>query len=303
MLEKLSKNRQLILKKSQEFFINSSSLIPKIGCELEFFLFSKNSEIPLNQDLVENFIFEISEKLKEKFSLFLVIKKEHGSSQVEIETDFTADLLKLCDEVNGMKFFVKNFAENKNFTASFKAQPFVDDCGSALQFNISLHGNNDENIYFIDEEIVKNSASGLLSATDFMMIFLTPNQEDYLRFDFDLNRNLFKAGKFSAPVNLSFGNDNRTCAIRIPSKKNNQNQRRLEYRIASAKADPELSISSILLAISSGIKNKESKFEQIFGNAFDEKYSLKFFSKNLSDAEKSFLSADNFIKKKFEEWL
>ena len=31
------------------------------------------------------------------------------------------------------------------------------------------------------------------------------------------NVELFKKGKFTAPVNLSFGNDNRTCAIRVPA--------------------------------------------------------------------------------------
>ncbi len=291
MLKSLYENKREILKKAQDDFLNSSSLILKIGCELEFFLLQKNGQVLEDQGLLADLILELKEQLTKNFPLIYQVEKEQGASQIEIKTSFTPDLTRLCEEIEGAKNLVKNFAEAKNLTASFASQPFGDDCGSALQFNISLH-QDEENIFESDAEILKNVAAGLLKKTNEMMIFLAPKEEDYVRFSFATNRNLFKRGKFTAPVNLSFGYDNRTCAIRIPKSKIGK---RLEYRIAASDADPFLAISAISLAIIFGINDKKSDFKQIHGNAFDEQYQLKNFCKNLDEAREFFLREDNFF--------
>ena len=330
MLEQLYKNKRLILKKSQKFFLNSSSLTPKIGCELEFFLLEKNLAAVDNQALMADLIFELKSELTKNYSLIYQVEKEQGVSQVEVKASFTSDLFLLCDELESAKNFIKKFAQEKNLIASFASQPFLNDCGSALQFSVSLHDETDKNLFENDKNFLENSATSLLQMTNSMMVFLAPKEEDYARFSFDLNRELFKKGKFTAPVNLSFGSDNRTCAIRIP----NSSGKRLEYRIAAADADPALTISAILIAIFSGlypfhlkkpisdfaflakmlrhsstsssgmgIENKKPQFEQIFGNAFDEKYQLENFCQSLKEAEDFFVAEENFIRKKFSKFL
>ena len=121
--------------------------------------------------------------------------------------------------------------------------------------------------------------AALLEKTHEMLIFLAPNKEDHLRFCPKINQNLFKKGKFTAPINLSFGFNNRTCAIRIMPSNEDKNNKRLEYRVAAADADIFLSMAVILDAISYGLKNdlnlEKSGFKQVFGNAFDEQYELK----------------------------
>lgn len=291
MLKSLYENKREILKKAQDYFLNSSSLILKIGCELEFFLLQKNGQVLEDQGLLADLILELKEQLTKNFPLIYQVEKEQGASQIEIKTSFTPDLTRLCEEIEGAKNLIKNFAEAKNLTASFASQPFENDCGSALQFNISLH-QEEENIFESDAEILKNVAAGLLKKTNEMMIFLAPKEEDYARFSFATNRNLFKQGKFTAPVNLSFGADNRTCAIRIVQSNLGK---RLEYRIAASDADPFLAISAISLAIIFGINDKKSDFKQIHGNAFDEQYQLKNFCKNLGEAREFFLREDNFF--------
>jgi glutamine synthetase len=300
MLEKLYLNKREILKKSQKFFKNSSSLILKIGCELEFFLFEENSQKPCNQAARDDFIAELQIEIPKKFPLIYQIEKEQGASQIEVKTGFTLDLSRLCEELEGAKNFIKNLAAQKILTASFAAQPFIDDCGSALQFNISLH-ENDKNIFEFDENILKNVAGNLLKMTNQMMIFLAPKKEDYIRFSYEINRNLFKKGKFTAPVNLSFGADNRTCAIRVPQFPQapfQKNNKRLEYRIAVADADSFLIIAALLLVISSDEKNYP---KQIHGNAFDEQYEVAGFCMSLNEA-KEFFEKENFIKEKFLEF-
>ena len=282
MLEQFYCNKRQILKKSQEFFQNSTSLIPKIGCELEFFLLPKRDDV----------IAELDAELQKNFSLIYKTEKEQGINQVEIKTTFTSDLTRLCEELESAKNFIKNFADKKNLIASFAAQPFADDCGSALQFNISLHDHNDKNLFEFDKFLLTKSAAALLEMTNSMMIFLAPKEEDYLRFSREINRDLFKKGKFTAPINLSFGGDNRTCAIRIPKL-----TKRLEYRPAAADADSWLCISAILSAIFYGINHDLVLSQQIYGNAFDEKYQLKNFCKNLAEAEENFFCEENFVKK------
>lgn len=310
MFRPFYKNKKIILKKSQEIFSNSSLLIPKIGIELEFFLLKKNFQAVENQVFLADFIFLLKTELTKKFSLIFEVEKERGISQIEIKTIFTSDLSKLGDELEEAKNFVRNFAEEKNLIASFAAQPFFDDCGNALQFNISLHDQNDKNIFETDENFLNEIARILLQATNYMMIFLAPKAEDYLRFSFDLNRNLFKQGKFPAPVNLSFGADNRSCAIRVPSIKNSTDKnygKRIEYRVAAADADFFLVAAAILSALIFKIGNKDKAVKpctkQLFGNAFDDQYQLENFCKNLQEAEENFISEGNFIRKNLEKLI
>ena len=266
-----------ILKNSWEYFCNSNSLIPKIGCELEFFLLEASA------DEVLNFIAELQQKNWQ-------VEKERGATQIEIKTDFTADLEALCIELEEKKTFIKNLAAEKNLIASFAAQPFLDDCGSALQFNISLHDSGDKNVFATDEKILQNSINSLLGFTNQMLIFFAPRKEDYLRFSRELNRKIFQKGKFPAPVNLSFGNNNRTCAIRI---KKTESGKRLEYRLACADANPQLCISALLLALS---KKSNEEFMPTFGNAFEEKFQLKNLCQSLEEAEEEFRKDENFIR-------
>jgi glutamine synthetase len=247
----------------------------------------------------EEFISELAEELPKFFPLIYKVEKEQGATQIEIKTAFTSDLSRLCKELNSAKIFIKNFAAERNATASFDAQPVINDCGNALQFNISLHDCDDRNLFESDRNLLTKSAAGLLEMTNAMMIFLAPKSEDYLRFSYDLNRKLFKKGKFTAPVNLSFGADNRTCAIRIPTTLQGKFAERLEYRPAAADADPHLCVAAILLAIFCGVSGKLFSPEQIHGNAFDEQYQLKNFCESLEEAEEIFFREDNFIRK----WL
>jgi len=287
MLQKFYLNKEKILKKSQEFFSNSNSQIIKIGCELEFFLLDENSRKPAAPELVDEFILELKN--------FYETEKERGDAQIEIKTNFTSDLSALCEEIENCKNHIEKLAPQKNLHASFAAQPFVDDCGSALQFNISLHDKNDQNLFSCDENLLKKCAVLLLDATDSIMIFLAPKAEDYQRFDVELNKKLFQKGKFPAPINLSFGADNRTCAIRIPAPK----KERLEYRIAAAGADPWLCIAAILLCLSD---ENCANFEQIFGNAFDTQYQIKNFCKNLDQAKENFNNSKKLIREKFNQF-
>lgn len=276
-----------LLQKISSDFFSSSSFVIKIGFELEFYLLEQDSSQIFDVQISKNFIAELAQRIPQN-SLIYQIEKEQGAGQIEVKTAFDADLLKVCCALEQIKLLAKNLATEKKLIASFAAQPFVDDCGSALQFNISLHDKDDHNIFNFDAQILEKTAAALLQKTNEMMIFLAPKQQDYSRFFTQINGDLFKKGKFTAPINLSFGADNRTCAIRIPHTK----EKRLEYRIAASDADPFLSSSAILLAVLFGLKNDVEALKQVHGNAFDEQYRLPHFCKNLQEAEEKFWGGD-----------
>ncbi len=299
ILEELYFRKKKILDETLQKFFLITSNIAKIGIELEFYLLNSDNSKIYDFNIIENFISILTTKISKK-SLIYKIEKEKGEGQIEIKTKFTNNLMELCLEIDYIKSEIKELANKNNLKISFDGQPFEDDCGSAMQFNISLHDLNDKNLYLENEKILKNSINSLLHFTDAMMIILAPNEKDYLRFDKNLNYELFKKGKYSAPINLSYGVDNRTCAIRIPLKKTDHpldsllSEKRLEYRIASASCDPYLSISAILIAILKGLENKNDNFEKIYGNAFEDKYNLKPFLSSYKQASDYFLKNNIF---------
>ena len=300
-LESLRKNKISLLQKNSDYFFSNTNLVIKIGTELEFYLLNQDRSQISDSLILDNFISELSKEISAD-SLIYKIEKEQGASQIEAKTMFNSDLIKVCREIEELKLAAEKLAAEKKLIISFAAQEFSEDCGSALQFNISLHDKEDKNIFESDEKTLLDVASGLLQMTNFMMIFLAPEEADYARFSYEINRNLFKKGKFTAPVNLSFGADNRTCAIRIPAFKKtleNNFSKRLEYRVAATNADPFLAISAILLAMIFGIEGRASNPNQLHGNAFDEKYKVKNLCQNLGEAREKFFKEENFIREKF----
>lgn len=302
LLDYLYENKVSLLEKASNHFVSTTSLVPKIGLELEFYLINKDGSAIENQDLVSEFILDLSNLTKDK-SLIYKIEQEQGIGQIEIKTLYDSDLLKICHELEEVKILAQELASKFNIIASFAAQPFLDDCGSALQFNISLHNKNGDNLFEKEDKLILNTVTALLHYTDSILILLARMQQDFQRFDKNLNLSLYKKGKYTAPVNLSFGFDNRTCAIRIPSINNinqeNQNfNKRVEYRIAAANSDPYLAIASILLMSWNGIKNDFTPdkfgFSQIFGNAFDTQYNLKSFANSYENALDNFLQGNLF---------
>lgn len=274
-LKKNPEQKIEILNKIISDFL-AQNLIPKIGIELEFYLLNPDNSFP-ETALIDKFIIRLNQQLHSKNIPVKLIEKEQGASQIEIKTLPCLDILSLCSDILLTKEIIRNLAKEFLLKASFESQPFKDDCGSALQINLSL--TNSKNHYLFaknnisENSILLNSVGGIIELIHDLIIFCAPEEKDYLRYDRELNRELFKKGKFTAPINASWGYNNRTAAVRIPSNKDDE--RRIEFRLAAANADVYLVIASLLIAIEYGIKNKITPPEALYGNAFDEKYQFK----------------------------
>lgn len=292
-LETYYSSRKLLLSKSQALLRLTTDLVIKIGCELEFFLLNGDGSRILDGAILSNFITKVSGKA------------ERGIGQIELVTNFTDDIFALANHLDKSKEKVKNLAIKLGLLASFESQPFLDDCGSSLQFNISIHDKNDQNIFIEGENKTANLVIHcLLNLTNQMMVILCPNQEDYARFSTVLNKKLFQMGKFTAPVNLSAGNDNRSCAIRIAR---GESGKRIEYRIASPNADIYLALAAILIGVHYSITKEQKDISTdkffVYGNAFDDKYNLQPLISNLHDANEKFFAKNSIIKNRFDDFI
>lgn len=257
------------------------SLFPKIGIELEFYLTQNHQQIS-DQSLIYDFISKLKSNIKDHQINLLDIEKEQGLGQIEVKTLPREDLYFLSQELILVKKIILDFALKNKFEACFEPTPFFHDCSNALQINLTMNNANNSNLFVKnkDEEslILLNSIAGLLELSLKNIEYFT-NKKDMLRFDIERNKALFKNKKYTSPVNLSWGYDNRSCAIRIVGKEQN---RRLEFRISDANCDVKLALLKFLEMVDFGIENKLVAPEPIYGNAFmidkkDNLFGVKFF--------------------------
>jgi glutamine synthetase len=276
------------------------NLQPKIGIELEFYLEKQDQDNKFsaaNQHLVQNFISQLKSELQKENINILDVEPEQGFGQIEVKTKPYSDLELLCQHITKIKTIASDLSLNFDCRTNFLSQPYPNDCGSALQINFSLidlqnnflfAGNSQQ-----ESDYLLRSVANLLKFTKSTMLIFAPTQQDYSRFDLELNRNLHKNSKYTAPVNISWGYENRTTLIRIPKTKD-EAQRRLEFRLAASNVDIYLAITFFLLIILDATDNNIKPTLPIYGNAFDEKYQLELLPNNYQTTQDNFLK-DNFI--------
>jgi glutamine synthetase len=292
MLENFYLNKVKILSQSQNLFYQNlarnleiSKL--KIGCELEFYIFNHDKSTIADKKFIADFANILSAKI------------EQGEGQVEYIFPFTDDISKLAIDIQDFKKRVFQLANQHNIIASFEGMPLIDDCGNAMQFNISLHGDDDKNLFFKNSPLINFCANGLLDLTNSMLLILSPNFNDYLRHNLAINKNLFNKSKYTSPINLSLGNDNRSCAIRLANSSAKPHEKRLEYRVASANCDEFLALSAIIFALEYGLTKQQNNYPIIYGNAFDDCYKLEKIIDDFKTSQQFFAKENNLVRKRF----
>lgn len=247
-----------------------------IGFELEFYLTKNNQQIA-DYRLVLDFISQLKANIDSSFSNYLLdIKKEQGQGQIEIVTKASNNLVDLLGFLHFVKGESIKLAKKFNLFANFAPTPFIDDCSSSFQINLSLKDDFGRNLFIndADKQLDKNnylfkSIAGVLSLTKANISNFTNLKKDNPRFNIKRNQELFKKLKYTSPVSLSWGYDNRSCAIRIVGL---QNSTRLEFRVADSDIDYKNCLNIFLNMVKYGIKNNLNPPQPIYGNAFDSKY-------------------------------
>lgn len=146
-----------------------------------------------------------------------------------------------------LKRLIKGVAERNGYQATFMSKPFQNLAGSGMHVHISLVNDNNENVFTqgdMNNKQLRHAVAGLLAVMPESMLIYAPNANSYRR---------FTKGMF-VPLNLNWGYDNRTVALRIPS--GSPSARRIEHRVSGADANPYLLTASILAGMHHGLVNK-----------------------------------------------
>lgn len=269
LLSIIKKHKSDIINNLIDIFNNLYDYNLKIGLELEFYLINANSNT--------------LRELKKTFP-HLDIDKEKGQNQFEIKTKPEIDIKLLIQNYKKLISDLEKFAKNNGLNFILDASPFEKDCGSALQVNISLTDKDGNNLFArkktssdpIDNELILKIIASLLKNINSNLILFISSEDCLKRFELEKNKQLKKAEKYPAPTFISWGINNRTTSIRIPTPpmidlenymEEDKKNRRIEYRIPSANADIELVMIGIISSIIESLENKE--FIQIEKTSFD----------------------------------
>ncbi|MCP5214483.1 MAG: glutamine synthetase [Pseudomonadales bacterium] len=191
---------------------------------------------------------------------------ESGAAQMEINF-LHGDALELADQVFTFKRTMRETALRHGVYATFMAKPMRKEPGSSMHIHQSLvNKTTGENVFSIPTgektDIFMHYLGGLQKYTPDIFSFYAPNVNSYRRFAKDI----------AAPINLHWGNDNRTVGLRVPSA--GPEATRIENRFAGVDANPYLAIAATLACGYAGIKNKIQPTEPYLGNAYEEEITL-----------------------------
>ena len=176
------------------------------------------------------------------------ISSELGPGQSEINFNHHDDVLRAADETCLFKRTVIEVAKKHGITASFIAKPMLEFAGNGLHMHISVVDNQGNNIFSAGDAAdpcLHHAIGGLLSTMPAAMAFWAPNVNSYRR---------YLGGTSCAPVSLTWGDENRTVAFRIPLAKNGA--WRVENRVPGADANPYLAMAVTLAGMLHGIENR-----------------------------------------------
>ncbi len=198
---------------------------------------------------------------------------EMGTAQMEINLDH-GDPLALADQAFLFKRTVREVAIRHNMYATFMAKPMQGQPGSAMHIHQSVVDiKTGQNIFSNSDgtpsEAFYHFIGGLQTYLPPAMPFFAPYVNSYRR----LSRYT------SAPINLSWGFDNRTCGLRVPHS--SPEARRVENRLAGVDVNPYLAIAASLACGYLGMQEKLKPSEPLTGSAYEQPHQLP---RHLDDA-------------------
>ena len=185
---------------------------------------------------------------------------EFMNAQYEINLRH-APALTAADRAFRLKCAVKDVAALNGLIATFMGKPFNDQGGSGFHLHVSAD-RDDDNAFFdradgdgVSGELRRFTA-GVLAHAPALMAFLNPTINAYRRIVPDS----------LAPINISWGWDNRTTFVRIPAERGRAT--RVEIRIGDGSANPYLAIAAILFAGLHGLQEELPLPEPVTGDAY-----------------------------------
>ncbi|MEO9385003.1 glutamine synthetase family protein [Chromobacterium phragmitis] len=184
---------------------------------------------------------------------------EMGPSQFEINLKH-GDALKLADDTFLFKTALKEIGQRHGLSAVCMAKPLPGQPGSSMHIHQSVVDQAGRNVFSgaggSESQAFFGFIAGLQRFLPELMPMFCPNPNSYRRF----------VKGMAAPVNLSWGLDNRSVGLRVPVS--GPEARRVENRLPGCDANPYLALAASLGAGLAGIEQGLIPDEAAHGNVF-----------------------------------
>ena len=190
------------------------------------------------------------------------LMSEYAPGQFEITLEHRADALRAVDDAILFKRAVRGVAARHGRIACFMAKPFVHLAGSGMHLHASLARRDDGSNAFADADpagspLLRQAVGGLRATLADGMAVYAPNANSYRRF----------RSQSYAPVAATWGVNNRTVSLRVPSGP--PAMRHVEHRVAGADANPYLVAALVLGGMLHGIERGLDPGPPVCGNGYE----------------------------------
>ncbi|PJI96810.1 gamma-glutamylmethylamide synthetase [Acidovorax sp. 69] len=195
-----------------------------------------------------------------------VYQIDHEDANGQFEMNFTyAEGLKTADNLTYFKMAAQAIAKKHGMLCSFMPKPFAERSGSGLHMHMSAGKTFGDNAFEDASDPLGMSLSplayqflgGLMANANALTAIAAPSVNSYKR----LVKLGSRSGATWAPINIAWGDNNRTAFVRVPGG-------RLELRLPDAAANPYLLTAAIIYAGLDGIKRKLSPGEPCNENLY-----------------------------------
>jgi glutamine synthetase len=207
----------------------------------------------------------------------------HESGAAQLEINFIhGDAVSLSDQVVIFKRIVRQVALRHGVYATFMAKPMEHQPGSAMHLHVSVVNAPDGTNLFAaadgaDTPMFRHFVGGLQRYLPLVAPMFAPNVNSFRRM----------RPSHSAPINVQWGKDNRSCGLRAPLS--DRHNRRIENRLPGADANPYLAIAATLVCGYLGIEEGMEPTPLVAGNAYHHPRTLP---KTLEEALERFAACE-----------
>lgn len=185
---------------------------------------------------------------------------EFGAGQFEITLKHRADALRALDEAVMYKRAVKGVAQRHGLLASFMAKPFAVIPGSGMHLHLSLNDADGHNVFTSEQAqgnaLLAHAIGGMAVSAGDMMALFAPFGNSYRRY----------RAYNCAPLVASWGVNNRTVSLRVPSGP--ADSRHVEHRICGADANPYAAAAAVLAGVHHGLTQRLDPGPPVTGDGY-----------------------------------
>jgi glutamine synthetase len=271
--------------KRQADRLAEKGLIFNLGIETEFYLVQRQDGrlVPANpKDVLNKAAYDIVGLLENMTYMDEIISymnalgwdvhsfdHEDANSQFEFDFSYT-DCISMADRFTLWRMMSKVVARKHGFEITFMPKPYGDRTGNGGHFNMSMARVEDGTNAFSDPNdprgcnaslLAYQFIAGVLKHAPAIVAVTCPTVNSYKR--------LVKTGSMTgytwAPVYISYGDNNRTHMLRVPTK-----SPRVESRAVDTSCNPYLSAAMMLAAGLEGIDEGLDPGDPIAVNMYEQ---------------------------------